>query len=102
MSKHSWWRPAVVVAGVAAVTVPPVAAQAADPAAWVGDLHPGPARNLVFYGAIGLAGVLPNDSDDSDGHAVRAVRALLELINLELINVDGELRLVRQQYRLAT
>jgi glucose/arabinose dehydrogenase len=35
------------------------------------------------YGAIGLAGVL---SGDSDGHAVRAL--------LELINVNGELRLV--------
>jgi glucose/arabinose dehydrogenase len=36
-----------------------------------------------FYGAVGLAGVL---SGDSDGHAVRAL--------LELINVNGELRLV--------
>ncbi|MGH3735350.1 MAG: LamG-like jellyroll fold domain-containing protein [Micromonosporaceae bacterium] len=36
-----------------------------------------------FYGAIGLAGVL---SGDSDGHAVRAL--------LELIKVDGEMRLV--------
>jgi len=36
-----------------------------------------------FYGAIGLAGVL---SGDSDGHAVRAL--------LELINVEGEMRLV--------
>jgi glucose/arabinose dehydrogenase len=36
-----------------------------------------------FYNAIGLAGVL---SGDSDGHAVRAL--------LELITVDGELRLV--------
>jgi glucose/arabinose dehydrogenase len=36
-----------------------------------------------FYGAIGLAGVL---SGDSDGHAVRAL--------LELINVNGELRVV--------
>jgi hypothetical protein len=35
------------------------------------------------YGAVGLAGVL---SGDSDGHAVRAL--------LELINVDGVLRLV--------
>jgi len=36
-----------------------------------------------LYGAIGLAGVL---TGDSDGHAVRAL--------LELINVNGELRLV--------
>jgi hypothetical protein len=36
-----------------------------------------------FYGAIGLAGVL---SGDSDGHQVRAL--------LELINVNGEMRLV--------
>jgi hypothetical protein len=36
-----------------------------------------------FYGAIGLAGVL---SGDSDGHAVRAL--------LELINVNGEMKVV--------
>ena len=49
--------------------------------------NPSPNTNSTkpddFYGAIGLAGVL---SGDSDGHAVRAL--------LELINVDGVLRLV--------
>ena len=49
--------------------------------------NPSPNSNTAnpddFYGAIGLAGVL---SGDSDGHAVRAL--------LELINVNGELRLV--------
>ncbi|HEY9411477.1 MAG TPA: hypothetical protein VIP77_18000 [Jiangellaceae bacterium] len=49
--------------------------------------NPGPNSNSAnpddFYGAIGLAGVL---SGDSDGHAVRAL--------LELINVNGELRVV--------
>ncbi|WP_026361359.1 LamG-like jellyroll fold domain-containing protein [Amycolatopsis nigrescens] len=42
-----------------------------------------------FYGAIGLAGVL---SGTSDGHGVRAL--------LELIEVDGELRLVALGRRL--
>ncbi|WP_419702526.1 PQQ-dependent sugar dehydrogenase [Promicromonospora sp. NFX87] len=41
------------------------------------------------YGAVGLAGVL---SGDSDGHAVRAL--------LEIIEVDGELRLVALGRRL--
>lgn len=49
--------------------------------------NPSPNTNTAapddLYGAIGLAGVL---SGDSDGHAVRAL--------LELINVNGELRLV--------
>jgi len=49
--------------------------------------NPSPNSNTAnpddFYGAIGLAGVL---SGDSDGHAVRAL--------LELINVNGEMRLV--------
>lgn len=49
--------------------------------------NPSPNTNTAapddLYGAIGLAGVL---SGDSDGHAVRAL--------VELINVNGELRLV--------
>jgi len=49
--------------------------------------NPSPNSNSAnpndFYGAIGLAGVL---SGDSDGHAVRAL--------LELINVNGEMRVV--------
>ncbi|MGW4212017.1 LamG-like jellyroll fold domain-containing protein [Lentzea sp. NPDC004789] len=49
--------------------------------------NPAPNSNSAdpndFYGAIGLAGVL---SGDSNGHAVRAL--------LELIQVDGELKLV--------
>jgi len=53
----------------------------------VADGNPGLNSNTAdpndFYNAIGLAGVL---SGDSDGHAVRAL--------LELIEVDGELRLV--------
>jgi len=56
---------------------------------WVKMTGPGPSPNSNtsnpndFYNAIGLAGVL---TGDSDGHAVRAL--------LELINVNGELRLV--------
>jgi hypothetical protein len=49
--------------------------------------NPSPNSNTAnpsdFYGAIGLAGIL---SGDSDGHAVRAL--------LELINVNGTMRLV--------
>jgi glucose/arabinose dehydrogenase len=49
--------------------------------------NPSPNSNSAdpndFFGAVGLAGIL---SGDSDGHAVRAL--------LELINVNGELRLV--------
>jgi glucose/arabinose dehydrogenase len=49
--------------------------------------NPSPNSNSAnpddFYGAIGLAGVL---AGDSDGHAVRAL--------LELIKVDGEMRVV--------
>ncbi|TLS46978.1 LamG domain-containing protein [Streptomyces montanus] len=49
--------------------------------------NPSPNSNTAapddYYGAVGLAGVL---SGDSDGHAVRAL--------LEIINVNGELRLV--------
>ncbi|MFJ9587558.1 LamG domain-containing protein [Streptomyces acidicola] len=49
--------------------------------------NPGPNSNTAApddrYGAVGLAGVL---SGDSDGHAVRAL--------LEIIDVNGELRLV--------
>jgi Concanavalin A-like lectin/glucanases superfamily len=49
--------------------------------------NPSPNSNSAnpddFYGAIGLAGVL---TGDSDGHAVRAL--------LELINVNGTMRLV--------
>jgi hypothetical protein len=49
--------------------------------------NPSPNSNTASpddrYGAIGLAGVL---SGDSDGHAVRAL--------LELINVEGEMRVV--------
>jgi hypothetical protein len=55
--------------------------------------NPSPNSNTAnpddFYGAIGLAGIL---SGDSDGHAVRAL--------LELINVNGELRLVALGRRL--
>lgn len=50
-------------------------------------VNPSPNSNTAspndLYGAIGLAGVL---SGDSDGHAVRAL--------LELINVNGKMRLV--------
>ncbi|MPZ97009.1 MAG: hypothetical protein GEU96_19380 [Propionibacteriales bacterium] len=49
--------------------------------------NPSPNSNTAnpsdFFGAVGLAGIL---SGDSDGHAVRAL--------IELINVNGELRLV--------
>lgn len=55
--------------------------------------NPAPNSNSAnpadFYGAIGLAGVL---SGDSNGHAVRAL--------LELIQVDGELKLVALARRI--
>ncbi|MET9226321.1 hypothetical protein [Lentzea sp. NPDC003310] len=55
--------------------------------------NPAPNSNTAtpddLYGAIGLAGVL---SGDSNGHAVRAL--------LELIQVDGELKLVALARRL--
>ncbi|GAB2864067.1 hypothetical protein [Lentzea nigeriaca] len=55
--------------------------------------NPAPNSNSAnpddFYGAIGLAGVL---SGDSNGHAVRAL--------LELIGVDGELKLVALARRI--
>jgi hypothetical protein len=52
---------------------------------WVEVTGENPGRNSAtgFYNAVGLAGVL---SGDSDGHTVRAL--------LELIKVDGVLRLV--------
>ena len=62
---------------------------------WFKRQMDGPALNSATpdpadrFGAIGLAGVL---SGDSDGHAVRAL--------LELIDVDGELRLVALGRRL--
>ncbi|PWK88178.1 hypothetical protein C8D88_103374 [Lentzea atacamensis] len=55
--------------------------------------NPAPNSNSAnpddFYGAVGLAGVL---SGDSNGHAVRAL--------LELIGVDGELKLVALARRI--
>ena len=56
---------------------------------WFKATGPNPGRNSNtaapddYYGAVGLAGVL---SGDSDGHAVRGL--------LEIIEVNGELRLV--------
>ncbi|WP_127479539.1 PQQ-dependent sugar dehydrogenase [Nocardioides pantholopis] len=64
---------------------------------WVKMTGEGPALNSNTpdpndrYNAIGLAGIL---SGDSDGHGVRAL--------LELINVNGELRLVALGRRLDT